>query len=81
MQLQTTLKITGLASKSEIARRLDVKPQLVSYWFKRGVPPHWIIPFCSVLNWVVTPHQIDPQLYPNPTDALPTDHNISSHGA
>lgn len=74
MQQDATIRISGLATKSEIARRLGVKPQLVSYWFKQGVPPHWIIPFCRVLGWEVTPHQIDPGLYPNPADGLPGQH-------
>lgn len=71
MQHDTNIKITGLATKSEIARRMGVKPQLVAHWFKQGVPPHRIIPFCAALSWAVTPHQVDPDLYPNPTDGLP----------
>lgn len=80
MQLKTSTKITGLATKSEIARRLGVNPQLVAYWFKQGVPPHRIIPFCSALNWEVTPHQVDSELYPNPTDGLPADQNNNTLG-
>ncbi len=71
MQHETSVKITGLASKSEIARRMGVKPQLVAHWFKQGVPPHRVIPFCIALNWAVTPHQVDPALYPNPSDGIP----------
>jgi hypothetical protein len=29
------------------------------------------LPLCRILNWRVTPHEIDPDAYPNPTDGLP----------
>ncbi|MBL1626970.1 Cro/Cl family transcriptional regulator, partial [Klebsiella pneumoniae] len=28
---------------------------------------------CRVLDWQVTPHELRPDLYPNPTDGLPKD--------
>lgn len=30
----------GQGGQSELARRLGVKPQSVSYWCKTGLPPH-----------------------------------------
>lgn len=81
MKLQTAQKITGLASKSEIARRIGVKPQLVGYWFTKGVPPYRVIPFCAALEWSVTPHQVDPVLYPNPNDGIPVELHGNSAAA
>jgi hypothetical protein len=34
-------------------------------------PPETVIPICDFLDWRMTPHQLRPDLYPNPTDALP----------
>lgn len=74
-------RITGLANQTTIAKIIGVRPQAVSLWFKNGVPPYKVIPFCEALAWDVTPHQIDPELYPNPTDGLPPDHQSTPAGA
>ncbi len=34
-------------------------------------PPETVIPICDFLGWRMTPHRLRPDLYPNPTDALP----------
>lgn len=44
----------------------------VSHWKNRDhgvVPPHFIIPIFKMTG--VTPHELRPDLYPNPTDGLP----------
>ncbi|THD47201.1 Cro/Cl family transcriptional regulator [Enterobacteriaceae bacterium ML5] len=74
-------KITGLATKSEIARRIGVKPQAVHQWMLKHIPPYQVIPFCAALEWSVTPHQVDPVLYPNPNDGLPAELHGSSAAA
>lgn len=80
MQDHARLKITGLATQTEIAKRVGVKPQAVSLWIKNGVPPYKVIPFCRALSWDVTPHQVDPELYPNPTDGLPLGKQSTTQG-
>lgn len=41
-------------------------------WLKSGrLPPHRIIPACQMVNFEVTPHQLDSKLYPFPTDGMP----------
>jgi len=41
---------------------------------KMEVPPaDAVIPICDFLGWRMTPHKLRPDLYPNPTDALPLD--------
>lgn len=34
-------------------------------------PPDAVLPICDFLGWRMTPHRLRPDLYPNPTDALP----------
>ncbi len=41
-------------------------------------PPEAVLPICDFLGWKTTPHRLRPDLYPNPTDALP---NAEFHGA
>lgn len=47
----------------------------VSKWLLRQqaeVPPaEYVIAICEHLDWRITPRQLRPDLYPNPTDALP----------
>lgn len=43
-----------------------------SKWLKNGkLPPYRIIPACKLVGFAVTPHQIDPVLYPYPSDGMP----------
>ncbi|HEC1651080.1 hypothetical protein B4902_00710 [Yersinia frederiksenii] len=75
MNTQTKRKIAGIASQTEIARRMEVSPQSVSLWFSGSgaVPPRNIISLCAALNWAITPHEIDHHIYPNPTDGIPSE--------
>lgn len=45
-------------------------------WLNRveaEVPPaEYVIPICAALDWQVTPHQLRTDIYPNPTDGLPS---------
>lgn len=34
-------------------------------------PPAYVIPICKTVNWQITPHQLRPDIYPNPADGLP----------
>jgi DNA-binding transcriptional regulator YdaS (Cro superfamily) len=39
---------------------------------KMEVPPaEAVIPIAEITTWQVTPHELRPDLYPNPTDAMP----------
>ncbi|WP_145517371.1 transcriptional regulator [Yersinia mollaretii] len=64
-------RITSIASQTEIANRLGHKPQAIQQWLKNKVPPQKVIPVCEVLSWQVTPHELRPDLYPNPRDGMP----------
>lgn len=34
-------------------------------------PAEWALPIAEAVGWQVTPHELRPDLYPNPTDAVP----------
>lgn len=55
-----------------MARRLSVSQQAVWQWLKAGrTPAEQVIPMAKATHWQITPHQIRPDIYPNPTDGLP----------
>jgi DNA-binding transcriptional regulator YdaS (Cro superfamily) len=54
-----------------LARRLGYDQPRVSHWRRRGVPADEILRVCRAVGWAVTPHEINPTIYPNPTDGIP----------
>jgi len=67
----------------EIARRHGgVTYQAVQRWVAKGVPPKQVINFCKALDWEITPHAVNPDMYPRPTDGMPKmkQKKQSSHG-
>lgn len=65
-------KISELMTQAAIGAHFDISSQAVGKWLRGGrIPPGRILPLCQLLNWKVTPHEIAPQSYPNPTDGLP----------
>lgn len=54
-----------------LANKLGINSQNVYLWRKKGVPVERIIEVCETLKWAVTPHELDPNIYRNPTDSLP----------
>lgn len=72
MNKETQDKISKAATRARIAKHFGISGQAVGKWiYANGVPQKRIIPLCQLLNWQVTPHEIDPSAYPNPTDGLP----------
>jgi DNA-binding transcriptional regulator YdaS (Cro superfamily) len=69
--------IRRLGSQSALAASLDppLRPQAVQQWDK--VPPERVIGVARATQFVVTPHELRPDLYPNPTDGLPAEHRKS----
>lgn len=39
----------------------------------RRVSPINVIPVCAATGWQITPHELRPDIYPNPSDGLPGD--------
>ncbi|MBK0003400.1 YdaS family helix-turn-helix protein [Erwinia sp. S38] len=61
--------IRKFGSASSLGSVLGVSKMAVSLWRKNGVPADRVL---SIFNATgVTPHELRPDLYPNPTDGLP----------
>jgi DNA-binding transcriptional regulator YdaS (Cro superfamily) len=54
-----------------LSKALGLSRGAVSQW--QAVPADRVLAVCSLAGWRVTPHQIRPDLYPNPGDALPAE--------
>lgn len=68
--LDKAIKAAGSARK--LGTALGVTSMSVSHWKNRDqgiVPPMYIFPIFHMTG--VTPHELRPDLYPNPTDGLP----------
>ncbi|EAV8896103.1 helix-turn-helix domain-containing protein [Salmonella enterica] len=62
-------------SQAGIARLLRLPQQVISRWANgHQVPASRVLPLCEIMGWSVTPHEIRPDIYPNPTDGLPLTH-------
>lgn len=69
--LAKAIKSAGTATK--LANMLGIKPMSVSRWKNRYqgvVPADRVLPIFTATG--VTPHELRPDLYPNPTDGLPS---------
>ncbi|WP_083764903.1 transcriptional regulator [Sodalis glossinidius] len=70
--LNRAIRIAGTASK--LAWQLDVSDMTVSKWknkYRGIVPAERVLPIYRLTG--VTPHELRPDLYPNPTDAIPSN--------
>nr|DAQ66320.1 MAG TPA: Putative antitoxin of bacterial toxin-antitoxin system, YdaS/YdaT [Caudoviricetes sp.] len=68
--LDKAICIVGGATR--LAEKLNVSPMTVSHWRHRDngfVPANRVIPIFNATG--VTPHELRPDLYLNPTDGLP----------
>lgn len=72
MNMLDFMKVNNL-TQSDFARSLGVTQGAVSQWLIRGVPPERVLSLCQESGWQMTPHELRPDIYPNPTDALPND--------
>lgn len=67
--LRTASRIVG--SMQALAEKLKITKGAVGQWDK--VPSERVIDVAKATDWQVTPHQLRPDIYPNPSDALPPD--------
>ncbi|MDX7656154.1 transcriptional regulator [Klebsiella quasipneumoniae] len=58
-------------TQAEIGQRLNVSQQTVFKWLKKQVPSGRVIPFCQLMGWEVTPHELRPDLHPTPISGIP----------
>ncbi|WP_333710344.1 transcriptional regulator [Malikia spinosa] len=66
-------QIAGLAGGVvALSTALGLSRGAVSQWDK--VPVDKVLRVCDLTSWQVTPHELRPDIYPNPSDGLPVDH-------
>lgn len=58
---------------SELAARLGEHRGTVTNWGRRGIPAERVLDICRLTEWRITPHQLRPDIYPNPDDGLPLE--------
>lgn len=59
-------------SQAGVARLIGLPQQVVSRWANgHQVPASRVLQLCEIMQWEVTPHELRPDIYPNPTDGLP----------
>lgn len=59
-----------LGGASAVARHYGITPWAASKWADE-VPPHRVISLAKLTGWVKRPHDLCPELYPNPWDGMP----------
>ncbi|MDC9777043.1 YdaS family helix-turn-helix protein [Proteus mirabilis] len=71
----TEKAIRTIGGPSAVSRMFGFNsPQSVFNWIKNNkVPAERVIQLCELGGWVVSPHQLRPDLYPNKTDGLPKE--------
>lgn len=70
---QTACDAAG--GKGRLAAALGVTPPSVHQWYDgtRPLPADRVLAVSRATDWAVTPHQLRPDIYPNPTDGLPPE--------
>ncbi|HAP0139826.1 TPA: helix-turn-helix domain-containing protein [Escherichia coli] len=59
-------------SQAGIARLIGLPQQVVSRWANgHQVPASRVLQLCEIMEWEISPHELRPDIYPNPTDGLP----------
>jgi len=70
MNIRAYILMIGL---EEAAKKLEVSLPAVKHYRNgiRQVSPVNVISVCAATGWQITPHELRPDVYPNPTDGLP----------
>lgn len=70
MNIQTYIQQVGIEKASST---LGVSVPAIKHYRNgiRKVSPSKVLAICKATGWTVTPHELRPDLYPNPTDGLP----------
>lgn len=72
--LDEAIKILG--GQSALAAKVGVKQAHVWNWLNRQgrqVPASKALAVAKATRWQISPHELRPDIYPNPTDGLPAD--------
>lgn len=74
---QVTLRqaVDAAGGPSSVARGFGVSVQAVYQWLagERPFPDGRVLRLSELGRWQVSPHTLNPDLYPNPTDGLPPE--------
>ncbi len=69
--LKQAISLCG--SGAELGRRIGVERQTVASWLARGVvPAEMVLPIVRAVTGAVTPHDLRPDMYPDPDWLPPT---------
>jgi len=60
-------------TQRQLAAQINCTQGLIHQWLSglRKIAAEKVLSVACATNWEVTPHQLRPDLYPNPTDGLP----------
>jgi DNA-binding transcriptional regulator YdaS (Cro superfamily) len=60
-------------TQRQLAAQIDCTQGLIHQWVSglRKIAAEKVIAVSFATGWQVTPHQLRPDIYPNPTDGLP----------
>ncbi|MCK6670788.1 helix-turn-helix domain-containing protein [Enterobacter roggenkampii] len=63
------IAIIKCGSARALGALIGVSKMAISLWRRNGIPAGRVLPVFNATG--VTPHELRPDLYPNPTDGLP----------
>lgn len=65
----------ALGTYAAIAAIFDppISPQAVAKWNDKGIPPERVIALSRATGFRVTPHRMRPDIYPSPSDGIPSE--------
>lgn len=66
--ISVAVQLVGLQA---LAKSVGVTYQMIQKYKSRGASAERVRMISAATGWRVTPHMVRPDLYPNPTDALP----------
>lgn len=83
MKLNDCLDQAPYGTAKELAAKAGMSP---SYLYqvrtgRRPMPLDRVFALCKATDWVVTPHDLLPSVYPHPDDSLPASLRTGSAGA
>ncbi|SOB76153.1 Putative antitoxin of toxin-antitoxin system, YdaS/YdaT [Marinobacter sp. LV10R510-11A] len=74
METSLDLAIKYMGGQSALAAEIGVKQAHVWNWLNRQgrkAPANRVLAISAATGWRITPHELRPDIYPNPTDGLP----------
>lgn len=65
----------NVVTQRQLAADIGVTQGLIYQWLSghRKVAAEKVLSVSKATGWQVTPHELRPDIYPNPTDGLPAD--------